>query len=200
MFLIPRILDYHFQYYLNDEPERENSKENRVKFLNFIEFEILQLLHVRTPFNYIVRGNKIVAWLREKRRKIQTKWPLQEVAEDKKKNTDIAKVISDKALGRFTELEILWIDENSVQKDENGNYKWSGSKKNLAIAICLMNEKKYFLFSRNIFDRKHSSLRHSVKHFFETRYQINLDQCLEPSRMKSLKLSDYNKTPPFSFI
>jgi hypothetical protein len=142
----------------------------------------------------------MVVWLREKRRKIQAKWPLQEGAEDDNSITDIAKVINDKALSRFTELEILWIDKKYLQEDEDGNYKWPGSKKRLAIVICLMNEKKYFLFSRNIFDSKHSSLRHSVKHFFETRYQIKLDQCLEPSRVKSLKLSDCQRIPPFNLI
>ncbi len=196
-FLIPRILDYHYAYFLNDNPSKPNSKHNKIAFLNFLEFNVLDYLHVRTPFEYIDIGDRIVAWLREKRRKIQRSWPFEEQkAKPIVVNAD--EIFRVNKFERFLEIEETFITNKYIEKISKEVLRWLHGKKELAALIYVMNDKKYF--AKNIFDAGTSVWRRKVKQFFGERYQISLSQYLEPSRIKTINYNSLLDKAPYTSI
>lgn len=196
-FLIPRILDYHYAYYLNDNPSRPNSKHNKVAFLNFLEYNVLDLLHVRTPFEFIDIGDRIVAWLREKRRKLQRSWPVDQ-HEAKTVGVDADEIFRLNKFEKFPEIEKSFIKSGHIVKLDNGVLQWAKGKKELTVLIYMLNDNKYF--AKNIFDARSSAWRKKVKQFFEERYQISLSQYLEPSRIRTIEHNTFLDRTPYTSI
>ncbi len=208
IYVIPLILDHHFERYKNPNQERKNLRVNKKEFLQFVEFRAISNLERYGPFNYESQGIEIVKWLREKKKKLRNT-PAEQAFKDytKEENvetthdvSDIKSILKPITFGHFNGIEKRFTKMKFILMANKDEMNWNNKngKATLLALILLMNKHKYFL--HDILDPAQKYFKKQVRLFFESRYKISLDQHFEKARVEHFDLKKFEKEPPFSKI
>ena len=201
---IPLLLDHHYQQYSNKDNESDNN--NNLRFLQFVEFQLVQNLERFSPFNYELQGIEVVKWLREKKRKYRnissadllTQIRGKQNKVESKTALELASLLHPLAQDHFQGVEKRFMNAGFIKVDRNGKRSWAKKKDKMIALILLLNKHNYF--THDLLESANKKFKAQVKTAFEHRFSIRLDQHLELARIVAFDLTQYAKIKPFSSI